>query len=215
VSAIRDQIVKAVPGQERIAFHLLWSRVMDQVFCRAWQQQRRPGDCPPGVDWVVYPASPFTFGTNAWANDFAVTWNLQSRCAITSVVTDARTGLLDAAKGKPYVGPEAEALRRFGLIDPGGRFLGFAYESDGALDSLLDRLTNEYATLVGNRYEYDRLAASLGVPVDQLWVILLHETAYAVFADLDRAGTLHLPPVLTGASDLASCRETVSFQLQR
>jgi hypothetical protein len=124
VVALRDSIVRAVPGHEEMVFHLLWSRVMDQVFCRAWQRERRPGECPPGADWVVSPASPYTFGTNSWGNDFAITWNPRTRCAVTPVVTAARIGLLDAARGRPYTGPQAGALRQLGLIDTTGRFLG-------------------------------------------------------------------------------------------
>jgi hypothetical protein len=183
VAAMREEIVKAIPGHEDMAFHLLWSRVVDQRWCRAWQREGRGGDCPPGVDWVLYPPSPFTFGTHSWGNDFAVTWNSETRCAVTSVVTDARVGLLAAAGGTPYAGPNTEALQRLGLVGHDGRF------------------------------HYDRLAASLGIAVDQLWVILFHETAYAVFADLSRSGSLHIPVVLTGAGELTDCRETVSFLL--
>jgi hypothetical protein len=215
VEAMRGEILRAVPGHEDMVFHLLWSRVVDQIWCRAWQREGRPGDCPPGGDWVLYPVSPSTFGTNSWGNEVAVTWNQQTRCALTPVVFDERTGLLNAAMGRPYEGPKANALQRFGLLAPGGRFLGFAYQSDGALDSLLERLTADYASLVAGRYDYGRLAASLGIPADQLWVIILHETAYAVFADLDRAGTLRLPPVLRGAGALADCSQAVSFLLHR
>jgi hypothetical protein len=215
VAAMRDEIAKAVPGHEEMVFHLLWSRVVDQMWCRAWRREHRTGDCPPGVDWVLYPASPFTFGTNSWGNDFAVTWNVQTACAVTPVVTAARTALLRAAAGGRYEGPEADSLRRFGLLDADGRFVGFAYRDGGPLDRLLDRLTNEYAALVVGRYDYEGLAASLGIPVAPLWVILFHETAYAVFADLDRGGELHVPAVLAGGGAPTDCRATVSFLLRR
>ena len=213
VAEIGEEIARAVPGHEEMVFHLLWSRVVDQMWCRAWQREHRAGTCPPGVDWVLYPASPFTFGTNSWGNDLAVTWNWQTRCAVWPVVTAVRTALLDAAAGKKYEGPEADSLRRYGLLDADGRFVGFAYREDSPLDSLLDRLTTEYAALAAGRYDYRRLAASLDIGVEQLWVILFHETAYAVFADLDQDGKLRVPRVLAGAGEPADCRATVSFQL--
>jgi hypothetical protein len=215
VTVLRDTLLRAIPAHEDMAFTLLWSRVIDQVWCRAWRREAHAGDCPPGVDWVLLPASPYLFGTNAWGNDFWITWSRRTRCALTPALNDARSAVLAAARGAAYGGAHRDELVRFGILDSSGRFQGFAFPADGPLDSLLDRLTGDYAALVVHRYDTPRLAATLGVSADQLWVILLHETAYAIFGELDRTGSLDIPPVLLGSDRLAECRRTVSFMLAR
>lgn len=215
VAALRDTLVRAIPGHEEMTFNLLWSRVIDQVWCRAWQREGHAGDCPPGADWVLLPASPYFFGTNAWGNDFWITWNLRTRCALTPALNDARMAVLAAARGATYAGAHRDDLIRFGILDANGHFQGFAFPAYGALDSLLDRLTDDYAGLVVHRYDYARIAGTIGVPVDLLWVIIFHETAYAIFRDLDRTGSLDIPPILLGRGPLTDCRQTVSFMLAR
>jgi hypothetical protein len=63
VALMLTQIKEAVPGDQEIAFHLLWSRVMDKMWYRTWRLEGRRGKGPPFVRWIIYQAHPFSFGT--------------------------------------------------------------------------------------------------------------------------------------------------------
>lgn len=101
VTVMVDQIRAAVPRHEDIVFHLLWSRVVDKIWCQAWKLEHRTGNCPPGVEWLVYPQHKFYVGTNYWANDVAVTWSRHSLCS-SEIVMDSRLALRKAAWGQKY-----------------------------------------------------------------------------------------------------------------
>ena len=214
VARIADELRRAVPTHPEMVFHLLWSRVMDEMWCTTWRMEGRP-NCPPRTDWVIYPHSRFEVGTNYWEADYAITWNRRAECPMNDAVSHARLLLLKAAWGQAAAGPALPALRSVGLLNDVGRFRGFAYHAHGSLDTLVDRLTREYAAMVTRAYDYDSLSRKLGIPVDQLWVVLLHETAYAVFENLAASGSLAPPAVLMGKGDLHDCRTLVSFRLDK
>src|SRR5579864_3344313 len=214
VSVMVDQIRAAVPRHEDIVFHLLWSRVMDEVWCQAWQLEHRTGNCPPGVEWLVYPQHKFYVGTNYWGKDVAVTWSRHSLCS-SEIVLDSRLPLRKAAWGQKYTDDNIPALQRLGLLDDRAQFQGFAYHVDDPLDKLLNQLTKDYAALVAGAYDYSRFSRSLGISSEELFVILLHETAYALFENLSRSGKLPLPSVLNGVGETIGCRSVSSFLLNQ
>jgi len=214
VSVMVDQIRASVPRHEDIVFHLLWSRVMDEVWCQAWQLEHRSGNCPPGVEWLVYPQHKFYVGTNYWAKDVAVTWSRHSLCS-SEIVLDSRLPLRKAAWGQKYTDDNIPALQRLGLLDDRAQFQGFAYHIDDPLDKLLNQLTKDYAALVAGAYDYSRVSRSLGISSEELFVILLHETAYALFENLSRSGKLQLPPVLNGVGETVECRSVASLLLNQ
>lgn len=53
----------------------------------------------------------------------------------------------------------------------------------------------------------------MGISSEELFVILLHETAYALFENLSRSGKLQLPPILNGVGETVGCRSVSSFLL--
>jgi tetratricopeptide (TPR) repeat protein len=214
VAVMVDQLRVALPGHEDMAFHLLWSRVVDEIWCQAWQLEHRPGNCPPGVEWLIYPHHKFSVGTNYWASDVAVTWARHSLCK-SQIVLDSRLALRKAAWGQKYADENIPALQRLGLLDDRAQFQGFAYHVDDPLDKLLNQLTKNYAALVAGAYDYNRLSRFSGISSQELFVILLHETAYALFENLSRLGKLQLPSVLNGIGETAGCRSVSSFLLNQ
>lgn len=217
VALMLDQVRTAVPGDEGISFHLLWSRVMDRIWYRTWQMENRPGKGPPFVQWVLYPESRFHFGTVSYdgvlgGGSNAISWDRESICG-AFYPGRYQEELLRAEWGGAASGTVVEVLQPLGLLNPDGRFTGFAYHADGPLDELLTKLTNRYAELVTNAYDYEALSKRWGIPVDELWLVMLHETAYAIFGDLVQSGKLTIPAPLRGVGDESACRQTISFRL--
>lgn len=214
VASILNRILEATPGNGDMAFHLLWSRVMDEMWYQTWQLDARPGKGPPLVDWIIYPEHPQSFGTNSWNQDIAITWSQHTSCR-TLTVQDSRLVLMKTAWGQTIDINRNRELQGLGLLDHEGHFRGFAIHSGDPIDKLLKQLTAEYAHLVASAYDYEELTKRWHVPSDQLWVILMHETAYSVFEDLIGQGKLKIPGVLTGSGNLLECRSAVSLLLER
>jgi hypothetical protein len=84
---------------------------------------------------------------------------------------------------------------------------------DDSVDKLLDKLTNDYAALVANAYGYKQVSRSLGLPADELWVAIQHETAFAILQDLSEAGQLSIPGSLKGIGNTRDCRAAISIRL--
>lgn len=216
IASMLGRVREASGGNDSIVFHLLWSRVMDQVWDQTWKLEGRPGNGPPLVDWLIDPPQPKVFGTNYWSKDIAVTWSAYTSCH-SHIVLDSRLLLLKAAwrqKIDMDTGRTRE-LQNLGLLDDEGHFHGFAMHLGDPADKILEQLRVEYARLVAEAYDYEQLSRKWHVPSNQLWVILLHETAYSVFADLTASGKLRIPAVLTGVGDLRGCRNAISLLLEK
>lgn len=212
VAVMLGKIQAAVPEHREMAFHLLWF-VMDNIWGRTWQREHRVGDGAPRLDWIIYPEHPFMFGNNSWGNYYVHSWGPHNICPF-GVLPESRVMLLKAAWKQGPVTRGVAELEQMGLVDADGNFQGFSYRAGDPLDKLLEQLTEEYAALVTNAYDYDSLAASLNISSDKLFVILLHETAYSVFENLSRSGKLQIPSVLQGKGDLSACRDVVSLRLE-
>jgi hypothetical protein len=214
VSKMLDQIKLAVPGREDMAFHLLWSRVMDQAFCETWQLEQRPDACPPDIRYLIYPSHPFRFGTNMWGDELAVTWNSESICDVETWESN-RIFLLKKAAGEESADPESIAtLRSLGLFDSTGRFLGFSYRADDNLDKLLLHSRREYAHLFKDAYDYEGLRRNWDMPVEALWIALFHETAYSVLEELNKEKKFEVPAVFIQGGDRLSCKSAISLRIE-
>jgi hypothetical protein len=104
-------------------------------------------------------------------------------------------------------------LESVGLFDNRGAFTGFSYHRDDPVDKLLDTLVRDYAGLVANAYPYKQLSRSLGVTEDALWVVMQHETAYAILRNLTETGQLTIPYPLKGNGSTGDCRSAISIRL--
>jgi hypothetical protein len=218
VVPLLDQIRVAVPDRPDMVFHLLWSRVMDRFWWRAWQRAFHHGT-PPTTEWRIYPSHPFMVGTNSYdygvnGDSFSVTWNSETNCN-TRLVLASQLELDRGGWGLPVASTHNEDLKQLGLFDADMKFEGFAYHHGDRLDKLFKRLSDKYADLVASAYNYEQLGKSFNVPPDELFVIIQHETAYAILENLNHAGKLELPAVLSNPAELRSCRSLVSVMLAK
>lgn len=214
VAPMVEEIRKAVPGHEDVVFHLLWSRVIDDAWSIAWELEKRGANGTPGVDWVILPRHAYMVGTNYWGNEIAITWSEHTGCG-TRAVQDSRLLLRKAAWGQVVRDDRVATVAKYGLLDTGGRFRGFAIHKGDAVDTLVQRLRAQYAHLIANAYDTRELGSRWGVPADKLWVILLHETAYSLFGELANSGHLSIPGVLRGNGNLAECKSAISLWLDK
>lgn len=217
VEVILDQIYTAVPNNRGIAFHLLWSRVMDRMWYETWKMEGRPGKGPPFVNWAIFPESAFTVGTSSWdgaigGGSNAVTWSHRSICSSFHLGSHQQE-LLSGGWGYSVDPATVGDLQPLGIFDPKGDFTGFAYHDDDSLGLQLKRQVREYATLVKNSYDYEALSKKWGIPVDALWTVIHHETAYAILRKLSASGKLTVPQPLLGLGDRTECRAVLSVRL--
>ena len=217
VGVMIGQIRDALPANQDVVFHLLWSRVMDRMWYRTWQLEGRPGTGPPFVRWVIYPEDRFAFGTASYGGVLgggsnAISWDRKSICGGFHPGSYQEV-LLRGAWGEKVRVSGLKTLQSFGLFNSNGTFEGFAYHANGPLDRLLTELTDRYAKLVSNAYDYGTLSKKWRIPVNNLWIAMQHETAYAILGDLVESRKLTIPAPLRGKGDRNECRQIISLRL--
>jgi tetratricopeptide (TPR) repeat protein len=218
VLPILDQIVQALPNRQEMVFHVLWSRVMDRFWYDGWGQAFHHGT-PPTAEWRISPEHPYMVGTNSYDSgvgdaSFSVTWGQRTSCNGRTVF-GSQFELNRAAWGLPVSAARAEPLQQLGLFDADLKFQGFAYHRGDSLDKLFKKLSDQYADLVANAYDYKQLGQSYGITAGEMFLIVHHETAYAILEALVKAGKLEEPAVLRDSDDLHGCRSLISVQLNK
>jgi hypothetical protein len=212
-----DEIYVAVPKNREMAFHLLWSRVMDQMWYEVWKNEKRPGKGPPFTVWAIFPESPYSVGTASYdgvlgGGSNAKTWSHRTICGGFHA-GDHQEELLAGGWGARVDPKSVVDLQALGLFDQDGRFTGFAYHAEDEVGRLVSRLKSEYASLVSDAYDYDSLSKQWGVSADVLWVVIQHETAYAILCEFVESGRLLAPGVLEGRGDRKNCKQVISLKL--
>ena len=220
VAAMLDRLAHAVGGRRDVLFHLVWSRVMDTFWWPAWQATH-PGKkgWTPRVAWAIRPRHPYQVGTNYDSlpgnGVVAITWARGASAHITPIM-EARADLARIAWGMAPSDPRsAQMLSTAGCLDSAGKVRALFYRDGDAVDKLTRKLAREYAMAVAKLYDYDALAPQFGVAPGQFFVIVHHETAYAIYGALIAQGRLPFPSSLTQPADPGTCAELVSLQLNK
>jgi hypothetical protein len=219
VAAMAARLAQAVPGRRDALFHLLWSRAMDKFWWPAWRAVYSKPKGAPAAAWVLRPDHPFQVGTNyhnlPGNGEIAVTWSNAASRHIGPIMA-ARADLARLAWGMPPLLPaNVDGLRAAGCLDDAGRVRPFVLRDGDAIDRLTERIAKDYAAVVAKLYDYDALALRFHVAPGQMFAILQHETAYAIYDALVAEGALVFPPALRSEGDTSACAQLVSLRLEK
>ncbi|MFX1534093.1 MAG: tetratricopeptide repeat protein [Promethearchaeota archaeon] len=202
--------------KQNILFHLLWSRVIDEIWSAAWKLAF-PAEELPDVIWVIYPEHPFAVGTNYQGlpgnSDVAMTWS--NKCTDhLSLFDKFRFELQQAAWKKEIKDQKAkEQMKDFGAFDASGNFTIFSYKRGDSLHQILNNMISEYASKVSNIFDYKKLGLRFNIHYADIFVIIHHETAYAIFENLYKTGKLNIPDILLYESDKRDFSSLISIEL--
>lgn len=218
VESIINKLKLELKRNEHILFHILWSRVIDEVWFDAFNLSF-PEEKPPKVIWVMYPEHPFAVGTNYYGlpgrGSLALTWSDNFAEHLTAF-DELRFELHQAAWKKEITNIQAkEKMKEFGIFDMNGRFSVFSYKRSEKLDQILTDLTREYASEVSKIYDYTALSEKFDIPYDELFVIVLHETAYEVFEKLYKSDKLTIPKILLHEDSKKNSIQLASLELEQ
>jgi tetratricopeptide (TPR) repeat protein len=199
VESISERLAPALGDRQDMLFHVLWSRVIDAVWGLAWQRASLGGDLP-AVVWVVKPEHAYMVGTNYHSlpgrGSLALTWSPRFLDHL-SYFEGKNFDLAKLAWGEELTDPATvEGLTGYGVFDVDGSNRLFSFPQGGDIDLLCERLANEYAAAVANVQDWHRLSRRFDFHPGDLFVVVVHEIAYAVFEDLHRKGKLDVPSVL-------------------
>jgi tetratricopeptide (TPR) repeat protein len=202
--------------REDMLFHVLWSRVIDEIWADAWRPPSL-GMQVPVVAWVVHPEHAFAVGTNYGSipggGDLALTWSNNFTDHL-SALPDANYELFKTAWGEQFEDAEVRAeLKTYGIFDANGEPQLFFFHRNERLDSLLTGMVGEYAEAVAQTFDWGEIGARLGIHPGDAYIVVLHEVAYAIFERLHRAGTLEIPSLLLDGSDRTEAVRLVSLWL--
>jgi tetratricopeptide (TPR) repeat protein len=217
VERILSQLRSEVKGNEAIVFHLLWSRIIDESWEMIWRGCFSDGSYLPAVTWVIEPEHPFAVGTNSSSlpgdGSFSFTWSYNMENLAAGLWT-LGLPLYKAARGLPLNQDERKRLQTYGFLDAKtGRNKTFYYERGDRLDLFFERMRARYASEASRAYDFKSLARMVDVDPGEFLIILLHETAYELFNNLDRSGTLRFPEVLRTGELAAKSLDLMSLQL--
>ena len=218
VESLAVRVDSLAGGRRDVAFHLLWSRVMDVAWDAAWRRAF-PRESLPMVRWIVVPERRLAVGTNSYQvvgdGSLAVTWAPRFAEHLEPVA-DLELELTKLGWNHPVPDDSARAtLTRFGLLDSLGASRLFAYPGNGALDSALTELVLAYAERAATAADWVEAGRRLETDPRDLFVILLHEIAYGVYERLADAGRLDVPRVLTEGLPRDHAASLVSLALGR
>jgi len=203
----------AIPHEQ--IFHVLWSRVMDDNWSDAWQCAFHDENGPTNATWIMYPWHPFAVGTNKiqTVGDglLYLTWG--PKCSDhLSTLSNLLYEINLAAWKKEITDTQAvDTLKRLGLLDDNSLFTPFYSSGNDRVDSVLQQLSEQYIHTVANAYDYHAIGARLGINENDLFLILLHETAYAILQYCDSIGTIPAPSILWGTGDPNQIAQLVSM----
>jgi tetratricopeptide (TPR) repeat protein len=214
--AMITRLQEALKDRQDMLFHVLWSRIIDEIWGNAWELEF-PGGKFPDVGWVVYPEHPYAVGTNYYNMPgdgvMAATWSNHFDEHL-AVVEKLFFELHQAAWDKPVKeGPAKNRMIEYGAFDRDGRFSIFTFRYGDSMDQLFDQMTREYAAALKGVFDYNALGRKFQVPADELFIVILHETAYAVFEKLHRSGKLEVPGILIQEGDKDKKDARVLFSL--
>jgi len=203
-------------GRQDMLFHVLWSRVIDEIWAEA-HELAFPNEVLPAVVWIVHPEHPYAVGTNYETTPghgiLAMTWSNHFNEHLSDF-HEASYELHQAAWGQEIEDPQVRSeLAGYGLLDAEGGSRLFTFAPGERLDSVPDELINEYASAASKAYDWEALGRRFGMHPGDAFVVVLHETAYAVFEDLHRAGKLDVPEVLLRGGDKREAVRLVSVAL--
>jgi tetratricopeptide (TPR) repeat protein len=205
--------------EEHLLFHLLWSRVIDEIWFESWQHLYPDQPGPPDVVWIVHPAHPYAVGTNylglPGGGNLALTWSEQFTDHL-SALSEIRFDLYQSAWNLSVADTAARrSLETFGFVDDEDTFTGFAYRDGDDFDDLVERLRDRYAEAVAAACDVDSAGEVLGLDIGETYVVLLHEVAYALFEQLSGSGSLTVPPALLEGGSTRLAKNLASLVLDR
>ena len=214
VDSLAVRVDSLAGGRRDIAFHLLWSRVMDNAWDAAWRSAF-PRDTMPTVIWLAPPERRLAVGTNyeqtVGDGSLALTWAPHFSEHL-GPLADRAYELTLLAWRQPVPDDAARAmLARFGVLDTLGGTHLFAYPRGGPLDSALDALARAYGDRAAAAADWAEEGRRLETDPRDLFVILLHEVAYSSFERLAHAGRLDVPRVLTEGSPRTDAASLVTL----
>jgi tetratricopeptide (TPR) repeat protein len=210
------QVDSLAGGRRDIAFHLLWSRVMDAAWDAAWRRAF-PHDTLPVVRWLVAPERRLAVGTNSnqtvGGGSLAVTWAPAFKEHLKALA-DLGFELTKLGWQRPLSDDSARTvLAEFGVLDSLGASRLFAFPGDGPLDSALSGLARAYGERAASAANWTDVGHRLAIDPRDVFVIMLHEIAYSLFERLAATARLDVPRVLTQGSPRNDAVRLVSLML--
>lgn len=219
VESMITRLGVVLKDREDMLFHVLWSRIIDCIWREAWELEF-PGEKYPRVGWVIYPEHPFAVGTNKYSmpgsGSMYITWSNQFHEHL-AVFEKLRFEMHKAAWARGVKEDQVKPkMIEYGAFDWDKGFSVFSFHYGDSMDQLFDHMIREYAAALKGVFDYKALGRKFQVSYDELFIVILHETAYAVFEKLHQSGKLKVPDILIreGDKDKTKANRLISLGLQ-
>jgi hypothetical protein len=212
---ILGKLRKELGSRQDMAFHIFWTRIMNDEFIALWHKEFPDEKQNPSEIWLVYPRHPFMVGCKLIETDkkaqLAISWNnhnIKNIQPIASYKNILYANALNNAISKDSI----EAMKKYGFNEVGNN-RPFVYNEGDKLDKECQELTQELLPAFASLYDYKSLGKTFEISEKEMFLIVLHETAYSLFENMQQLNKLELPVALRNDSSSMAMVQLVSLKI--
>jgi hypothetical protein len=170
----------------------------------------------PAEIWLIYPQHPFMVGTQQIDADrnaqITVSWNNHCLHDLQSI-SEVRNIRLSGALNNDFSKENSKVLGKYGFSIESGNKRIFSYGEGDRIDRLCKDCTKELLPAFASLYDFKSLGQTFEIPEKEIFLIVLHETAYSLFENMQQLNKLELPLALRNDSSSATMVRLVSVKL--
>jgi hypothetical protein len=214
---VLGKLGKELENQQYISFQIFWSNILHNVFTKLWHKEFPDEKLDPSEIWLVYPQHPFIvesyFIDLENKGEMSISLNnhcIQNLSAIVGLKSILYSKALNSAGSKE----NDIQLKNFGFINEAGNSRIFYYTDGDKLDKICRDLTEQLLPSFEKLYDYKSLGETFEISEKEIFLIVLHETAYSLFENMQHLNKMELPAPLRNDSSSASMVQLVSLKLR-
>jgi hypothetical protein len=198
IDSLINILKKGLYNNPEMVFHFLWSRIIDDCWWGLYNLEFKTDKGPPSISFIVHPSHPFLCGTNfdntTDNSQIAISWSYNLFNEFVNL--PSTSSFYNLALNKSVSEKDHAFFLKHGLIDSNNESKLFIYHKGGKLDFLCDSLKKLYIDRIYGLFDYHELSKEYQIPADELFVLMFHEIAYAIFEILnERRISISIPIV--------------------
>ena len=106
-------------------------------------------------------------------------------------------------------------LKKYGFLNEARNNRIFYYTEGDKLDKLCSDLIRKLLPSFASLYDYQNLGRTFEISEKEIFLIVLHETAYSLFENMDQLNKLELPAALRNDSSSRTMVQLFSLKLAK
>jgi hypothetical protein len=215
---VLGKLRKELGNRQDMAFHIFWTRIIHNIIIELWHRNFPYEKSDPAEIWLVYPRHPYMVGSEfiEVTGKAQLAINFNNHCLQNlQTVTSMQNILYSVSLNNAISNEDQLLLKKYGFLNSSGMSHIFSYTEGDKMDHLCADLSSELLPSFASLYDYKNLGLTFDLSEKEIFLIVLHETAYSLFENMEQLNKLELPISLKNDSSFASMIQLVSLKLRR